>query len=204
MRTPFTLLTSLFERSAAWFPVLLLAILAAMTYWLEGKVQGAALEQRLKELNLPDQFLERFTARRYTAEGALTQSLTALRATAFPQLNQSVVESPKLSITSASKPEQKIQADTAVVVGKNERIEFKGGVIATQAATGKQQATMIQSNTLTSYPASNRLLSKETVHITQGDKTFDATSLDYNSKTQQFQTGRVRIELAPSPQGKLN
>jgi lipopolysaccharide export system protein LptC len=185
------------DRWAAWFPVLLLTVLALMTYWLEGKVQSAAHEKRSREQNIPEQFLERFVAKRYTAEGDLSQQLSAVRATAFPQINQSIIESPVMKARTPNKPQQDITATTAVVIGKNERIEFSGTVLATQAQFKKNAATTITSERLTAYPNTHQLKTKTPVTIVQSGKTFTAASLDYNTQTQQFATGRVKIELDP-------
>src|SRR4051812_40067634 len=71
------------DRLIAWAPVLLLAALAALTFWLDSQVQQQARHEATAR-HEPDIFVESFRAVSFDAEGHPRQALAAKRAVHYP------------------------------------------------------------------------------------------------------------------------
>ncbi len=186
------------DRIVAWMPVIFLLILAVLTWWLDATISRAAVERNKPLATSPEQFLEKFGALRYDAEGALTQELVAQRGAMFPQLNRTVVEKPTFTNQTPNGAAMSVRAEKAVVHGKNERVEFSGGVRAQQLAWGDQPGRVLETDALTAYPATGELSTQSSVKITQADAVVETKGLKANTKSQQFSgQGPARITLTP-------
>lgn len=186
------------DRLVAWMPLLFLGVLAAITWWLNVTISREVVHRNKPPATSPEQFLETFTALRYDPSGALTQDLKATRGTYFPELNRTVVESPTFAQTTPNTAPLSVRAAKAVMHGRNERIDFSGGVQARQQAWGEQPARLIETDNLTAVPATGELITQAAVRITQADAVVESQGLKANTKSQQVSgTGPARIILQP-------
>jgi lipopolysaccharide export system protein LptC len=186
------------DRMVAWMPLIFLAMLAVIAWWLEATLSREVVQRNKPPATSPEQFLETFTALRYDPTGALTQELNAKRGTYFPELNRTVVEQPKFSQTAPNTAPLAVRSDKAVLHGRNERIDFSGGVRAQQQSFNDQPARVFETDQLTAVPATGELTTQSAVKITQADATVESQGLRANTKNQTFSgQGPARIILQP-------
>jgi LPS export ABC transporter protein LptC len=179
-------------------PLIFLSGLAAITWWLNITISREVVQRNKPPATSPEQFLETFTALRYDPSGALTQELKAERGTFFPELNRTVVEKPTFAQTAPNAAPLSVRASKAVMHGRNERIDFSGGVRAQQQAWGEQPARVMETDNLTAVPATGELTTQAAVRITQADAVVESQGLRANTKSQQVSgTGPARIILQP-------
>src|SRR5574340_951662 len=124
----------LVDRLVAWSPALLLAGLAALTYWLDAQIQPPATRTDGSKRHDPYLFLEDFRASSFDAKGNLRESLSAQRAEHFPDDNSTLLTAPKLMLTQAGRPALTVTADTGDVAGDRDSGVFKGNVRVTREA----------------------------------------------------------------------
>src|SRR4051794_34106864 len=90
-------------RLSAWFPVLLLATLAMLTYWLDAQVQRGSLGIGQHDKRDPDYFLEDFAATRFGPDGRVVQRLAAKKLIHYPENHPTDLVEPTLIDTPAGK-----------------------------------------------------------------------------------------------------
>jgi LPS export ABC transporter protein LptC len=195
------------DRMVAWMPVIFMLLLGSLSWWLEVKISKAVVDKHKPTVNTPESFAENYASLRYDAEGALTQELTAVRGSHFPQLNRAVVEKPAFRGQSEQGAPIAVKASKAVVeLGvKNhpQRIDFEGGVRAEQPAFGEQPARTFETSRLTVFPDSGELATQAAVKITQADTQIETKGLKANTKSQTVSgQGPARIVLQPKPGAK--
>ena len=88
------------------FPLLLLGLLAGLTFWLERMASLDDPDRRAKARHDPDAIIEHFNIQRYDAAGELQNSLTADKLVHFPDDDSTEVSHPSLTYHQGSRPTQ--------------------------------------------------------------------------------------------------
>jgi lipopolysaccharide export system protein LptC len=120
----------LLERLTAWSPVLLLAGLAALTYWLDAQVRAPGPAREKPARDTPDMFIENFRAVNFGADGRVHQSLSAKRAEHFPADGSATFVDPRLEMDEPGKPRVVVTAERGRLEGDRDRATFTGQVRA--------------------------------------------------------------------------
>jgi lipopolysaccharide export system protein LptC len=128
------------DRLVAWSPVLLLAGLAALTYWLDAQVQAPTARRNGASRHDPDIYIDRFSAVTYGADGHVLQSLAATHAQHYPDDDSIDLVGPSLTVTDPGKPRLTIAADLGTVSGNREVVTLSGNVRATRDAEAAASA----------------------------------------------------------------
>lgn len=128
------------DRLVAWSPALLLAGLAALTYWLDAQIQPPAPRADGSKRHDPDLFLQDFRAQSFDASGNLRESLSAKRAEHFPDDDSTVLTAPTLLMTQTGHPALSVTADSGIVAGDRDSGEFEGNVRVVREADPQTQS----------------------------------------------------------------
>ncbi len=127
---------AILDRWTAWSPVLLLAALAALTYWLDAQVQPPDAARNGDQRHDPDVFMTNFRAVNFDASGRVKQSLQGKRAQHHPDDNTVEFISPSLVVTAPDRPKLTVTSEVGTLAGDRETVLFRGNVQATRAAAG--------------------------------------------------------------------
>ena len=84
------------QRLTAWFPVLLLAAVAAVTVWLDRHVQPPETVNTGKARHDPDYIAENFTVTRIGPDGAVRYRMKARRMQHYPDDDTTDLEAPNV------------------------------------------------------------------------------------------------------------
>ena len=84
------------QRLTAWFPVLLLAAVAAVTVWLDRHVQPPEIANTGKARHDPDYIAENFTVTRIGPDGAVRYKMKARRMQHYPDDDTTDLEAPNV------------------------------------------------------------------------------------------------------------
>ena len=122
------------DKLVAWSPVILLAGLAALTYWLNAQIQPSTARRDGATRHDPDMYIENFRAVTYGTDGAVLQSLAAKHAQHYPDDDSIDLNSPSLVLTDPGKPRLTISSDTGTVSGNRDIVPLRGNVRATRDA----------------------------------------------------------------------
>jgi lipopolysaccharide export system protein LptC len=142
VRDPYT--QRFLNRLSTWFPVLLLAVLAMLTYWLDAQVQSGWRANAAASQD-PDYFVENFAAVRFGKDGSVVQQLAAKKLTHYAQGLPTLIEAPLLTDTQPGKPPIRVRADIGRVSANNEHVYLTGNVVVERdEASGNKTTLMTQ------------------------------------------------------------
>ncbi|MBK9607237.1 MAG: LPS export ABC transporter periplasmic protein LptC [Betaproteobacteria bacterium] len=186
----------LLNRLSTWFPVLLLASLAMLTYWLDAQVKGGGRDARTGPGD-PDYFLEDFAATSFGKDGSVIQHLAAKKLAHYPDGQPTLVEAPHLTDTQPGKPPMRVRADSGSVSGDNEHVYLTGNVVLERDAAAGRGKITLASEYLHVQPKLERADTDRRVTITDATGTHAGGALVVDNKARTLKlsngvTGEIR------------
>lgn len=170
------------DRYTAWFPLLLLAALAAMTIWLDRFVQPPARAREAVARTEPDYIVDALTATRLAADGSIKHTLKAARMVHTPHDDTTRLESPIFVSHAASRAPVTVTANSGMVSSEGETIHFHGNVHVQRAPYGNRSALAVRTEYLLVIPDENIARTDRAVTITDAHTTVTAVGLELDSE----------------------
>jgi len=191
----------LLNRLSTWFPVILLATLAMLTYWLDAQVQSGGRGNGVRGQD-PDYFLEDFSATRFGKDGSVAQQLAAKKLTHYPDGQPTDVVAPLLTDTQPGKPPMRVRADVGKVSPDNEHVYLSGHVVAERDAAAGRSKLTLTTDYLHVQPKFEKADTDRMVTITDGTGTHTGGGMEADNKAHTIKlrngvTGEIRA--APQP-----
>ena len=171
------------ERLTAWFPLLLLAGLAALTFWLDRIVQPAPAGRSAAMRHDPDYFVESLSAMRMASDGSVKHTLGARRMVHYPDDDTTHLEFPRFVTYATRRAPVTITAQRALISSEGENIHFHDDVRLTRAPYGSKSELIVLSSYLHVMPDENVARTDREVTITDANTTLNAVGLELNSET---------------------
>lgn len=150
------------------FPVIVLALLAGLSFWLQSTVDRGETKNDGKFRHDPDATAENFTVRRFDQNGQLKYRLTAPYLVHYPDDDTSELNSPVLVSYRPDGPQVTVAGDHAKVTAKGETIFLWENVSVTRAATPERPELVARMPDLTAQPDAGIAFTGSPVEITQG------------------------------------
>ena len=116
------------DRLVTWSPLILLALLATMSFWLDRKVQPQAHAPDGSTRHDPDFIVEGFSAVKMNPDGTRRYSLAAKRLVHFPDDNSTQLELPRLVYFDYQRAPVTIHSETAESAQGGDDVFFRGDV----------------------------------------------------------------------------
>jgi lipopolysaccharide export system protein LptC len=175
-------------------PLILLALLAALSFWLSQSVRTPSPAQDNEIGRTPDYMVENFSAIRMDQDGLARQMLVAKEMIHYPDDDTTDLEQPLFINTEPGKPALQIKADKAKMSSNNEDIYLTGNVMVLRnAAKGRSETTMTTS-LLHLIPDDDIAKTDKPVVITEKKSVINAVGMEMNSRTNIIQLfSRVRV-----------
>jgi lipopolysaccharide export system protein LptC len=181
------------DRFGGWFPLVLLTLLAALTFWLDRVVQPSAGAQADTVKHDPDYIVDGLNALRMDSQGRVKHTLLALKMTHYPDDDLTLLLEPKLVAYSEGQPPVTITSRHARVSGNGENVYFEEQVHVVRAPDAKQSALILDTNYLHVIPDDNIAKTDQAVTIRNDGAVVTASGLELNSETRVLHLqGRVR------------
>jgi len=193
------------DRWTAWSPAMLLAALAALTFWLDAQVQSNGPTEREGVGHAPDIFITNFRALSFDPNGRVKQSLMARRAQHHPDDESIEFIAPELVLTEAARPKLTVTADAGTLSGDREIMLFRGNVRAVREPGAEATPAEIADGPLTLTTDVLRVLPNKGVAETDRPVTVEESrgiihgvgmTLDNQSRTAKVRSG-VRGSFQP-------
>ncbi|MDP1651751.1 MAG: LPS export ABC transporter periplasmic protein LptC [Rhodocyclaceae bacterium] len=163
------------------FPLLLVGLLAGMSYWLELASRPQATGADGKSRHDPDYIVEKFEVRRFDPEGALQHTLVADLMRHYPDDDSTVILAPR--ITYHRTPPTFVSAREARLDSKGKHVELIDDVrVARTGAAGKPD-TVLTTTKLDAWPDDEIAKTSVPVTITQGQTNVTGSGLNVDNKT---------------------
>lgn len=170
-------------RAAIWFPLLLLALLAALTLWIERVVQPPPPKLDGSNRHDPDYKLTNFSTSKTDKNGNLRHMLAAAEMLHFPDDDSTQLVRPRFTQYSASKPFTQIQGQRGLVTSDGENVYFMDNVKVVRGATSQKGELTILTDYLHIIPDQDLVKTDRPISILQAPRTvIHATGMEYNKK----------------------
>ncbi len=168
------------DRSASLFPLAMLVLLAALTFWLNRLIEGD--KPRGPQRHDPDYMVERFEVRRFDISGKLQHTLVAEKLVHYPDDDTTIVTAPH--ITYHQKAATEVSARMAYVGRDGKEIDLVDNVrVIRQGAEGDAPPTLLETRALKIFPDDEQGRTGEAVLLTRGRSVIRGQGLEIDNRT---------------------
>ncbi|MCC6533176.1 MAG: LPS export ABC transporter periplasmic protein LptC [Burkholderiales bacterium] len=170
------------ERLTAAFPLLLIAVLAALSFWLERTVQGPSAPRDGSARHDPDYIVENLVAMRMGPDGVRVHQLEAKRMLHYPDDDTTHLEHPRLLKFDSNALSMRISATSARVSKEGKTVDFIDDVTAVRIASGNRSELTLTTDFLHVLPDEDLALTDRPVTIVDANTQVRAVGLELNNK----------------------
>jgi lipopolysaccharide export system protein LptC len=181
------------DRFGGWFPFVLLAVLAALSFWLDRIVQPALGSGTDAVRHDPDYIVNGLSAVRMDPQGRVQHTLRARKMTHFPDDDVTVLVDPKFVTYSEGRAPVTVTSQHAHMSGNGENVYFEEQVIVVRAPFVNQSELVLETNYLHVIPDASIAQTDRPVTIRNDGAVVTASGLELNSETRVLKLqGRVK------------
>lgn len=171
------------ERFTAWFPLLLLSALAALTFWLDRFVQPPATGRAGSVRHDPDYIVDGLSAIRMAPDGSIKHTLQAEKMTHFPDDDSTHLVSPRFVSYSTAQAPVTITSRAGLVSSQGENIYFQDNVVLKRAPFADNSELTMRTSYLHVIPDDSIARTDRPVTLTDANTVVHAVGLELNSET---------------------
>lgn len=168
------------NRLSSLFPLLLLAALASVTFWLDQAIQESSRTAETERAD-PDVIVDNIVARRMDANGNVKHTLYATRMTHFPADDSTRLQLPRF-VSEASRAPVTITSKTARVSSGGDDVYFEDDVVVTRAAYEERSEMQLRTEFLHVIPDAHIARTDRPVTITDAHTVAHAIGLELDSE----------------------
>ena len=168
------------DRTASLFPLLMLVLLAALTFWLNRVIEGD--KPRGPQRHDPDYWVEGFEVRRFDMDGKLQHTIVADKLLHFPDDDTTIVTTPH--ITYHQQPPSEIFAAMAYIGRDGKEVDLVDKVrVVRHGQIGDSPPTVLETRTLKVFPDDERGRTEDPVVITQDKSILKGKGLEIDNRS---------------------
>jgi lipopolysaccharide export system protein LptC len=188
----------MYGRSAIWFPLALLALLAALTFWIDRAVQPPQPVRDGSTRHAPDYTVNNFSINKPDSEGNRRYTLAATEMKHFPDDDTTELLRPRFTQYSPRKPTMQIQSQRGRVSADGENVYFMDNVKLAREATPSKGELTVLTEYLHILPEQDIAATDRPVKILQAPSTvITANGMELNRKERTLKLFRhVRVHYA--------
>jgi len=169
------------DRLITWSPLILVALLATMSFWLDRKVQPTAHRPDGSSRHDPDFIIEGFSAVKMNPDGTRRYSLAAKRLVHFPDDNSTQLELPRLVYFDYQRAPVTIRSETAESVQGGNDVFFRGDVQIIRSAYASNAELGVFTSFLHVIPDKDLAKTDKPVRMVEGNTTASSVGLEFNN-----------------------
>lgn len=191
------------KRGHSLFPLILAALLAGTTFWLEHFVRTQAPTPDGKNRHDPDMVAHNAVQTRFDLTGKRQYTLRARELVHYPDRDTTEAHEAQLDHFGRP-PAAHLTADTAIILANGSEVHLIGNVHARREPAPGIPETTFATNTLTVWPDSERAETPDPVHMTRGRAIIDGVGLvtDQINGTTQIDKGHAILLPLPKENRK--
>ena len=169
---------------ASLFPLAIVAMLAALSFWLERAVLYGDAAHSGKDRHDPDFIVENFSLRHFDIGGALQASGSAARMVHYGDDDSTEITTPDFTLQ--RQPALRITAQRAWMSSDGKEVRMEGDVHAIRNGDAASPETVVRAAVMFIYPDDDIARSNVPVTMTQGQSVLTGSGFEANSKQQVF------------------
>ena len=170
------------DRLTTWVPLVLVGLLAALTFWLDRAVQSGR-DATGASRHDPDYIVDNLSAARMGEAGETKYTLSAVKMVHYPDDDSTLLTTPRFVSYGSAKAPVVITASQAVITGKGDHVYFQDNVRVTRSAYGDQSELVMRTVFLHVIPDLSIARTDRHVTITNDATVVTAVGLELNSET---------------------
>lgn len=179
-------------RGSLWLPLLVLLLLAALSFWIEHSVQISPNGNQVDQTE-PEGIMENFDALRTDLSGRPQYRLSAKKLKHYSGSKRSEMESPRFVMLDTDAGEVSAEAQQATISPDGNEVVLHGAVNVLREARAGQSALTLRTARLIVFPERNLLRSPGPVDIQDATLTLRAGAMEYDAGQRLIKlTGRVK------------
>ncbi len=171
---------------SAIFPLSILFVLAALTFWLRYATEQTEPRRDGKQRHDPDYIVTDSIMRKLDLTGRLQYTMTAAEIRHFPDDDSTDIIKPNLIYLHATKPPVTMSAERGHISKNGEQADFYDDVRIRRAASAKDEELLAKTNQLTVLPDDEKAFTKSPVHITQGNSWAKGVGMQVDNRAQTY------------------
>ena len=171
------------QRLTAWFPVVLLVAVAALTVWLDRQVQPPERTHDGKMRHDPDYMVDNFSATRVGPDGVVRYMLSARRMVHYPDDDTTHLDAPKLVNFGKSNETITVTSKTALLSSNGENAYLTDDVRLVRSAYADKSELTMQTSWLHIIPDDDIAKTDKPVKIYDANTLITSVGLEFNNKT---------------------
>ncbi len=171
------------QRLTAWFPVVLLVAVAAVTVWLDRQVQPPEWTRDGKMRHDPDYVVDNFSATRSGPDGIVRYTLSARRMVHYPDDDTTHLDAPKLVNFGKSNETITVTSKTALLSSNGENAYLTDDVRLVRSAYADKSELTMQTSWLHIIPDDDIAKTDKPVKIYDANTLITSVGLEFNNKT---------------------
>ncbi|HKB81707.1 MAG TPA: LPS export ABC transporter periplasmic protein LptC [Burkholderiales bacterium] len=197
------------DRLVTWSPLILLALLATMSFWLDRKVQPQAHGPDGSARHDPDFIVEGFSAVKMNPDGTRRYALAAKRMVHFPDDNSTQLELPRLVYFDYQRAPVTIRSETAEAVQGGDEVFFRDDVQIIRSAYASNAELGVFTSFLHVIPDKDVAMTDKPVRMVEGNSTASSVGLEFNNVSREikllsdvkasYATPRHTVQKPPDP-----
>ena len=185
------------ERFGGWFPLVLLAVLAALTFWLDRVVRPPGDPRSARPSGEPDYIVDGLSAVRMDREGRVKYTLRAQKMTHFAEEDMTLLVEPKFVTYAEGSSPVTVTSRQARMSGNGDHVYFEEKVRVVRAPFGARSELVLETEFLHVIPDENVAKTDKAVTIRDSTAVVTASGLELNSETRVLRLqGRVKGTFA--------
>lgn len=169
------------DRLITWSPLILVALLATMSFWLDRKVQLPAHRPDGSSRHDPDFIVEGFSAVKMNPDGTRRYALAAKRMVHFPDDNSTQLELPRLVYFDYQRAPVTIRSETAEAVQGGDDVFFRGDVQIIRSAYASNAELGLFTSFLHVIPDKDLAKTDKPVRMVEGNSTASSVGLEFDN-----------------------
>ncbi len=171
------------QRYTAWFPVVLLAAFAALTFWLDRQMNPNAQVSDGRARHDPDYIVENFSATRIGPDGIPQYTLSARRMVHYPDDDTTFLEAPKLVNFAKSGATLTATSKTAMLSSDGEHAYLTDDVRLIRSAYANKDELKVETSYLHVIPNQDIAKTDKPVQISDTNTRITSVGLEFNNQT---------------------
>lgn len=190
--------TRLAARATAWFPLLLLAALTGLSFWLEQLVTSGEPVRDARARHDPDLILRSFNAEKLGPAGVPLYTLTATKLVRFPDDQTVHLDDPRFEQVGASGITTSITSKYGTISGQGDNVYFMDDVKVVRSPYKDRSELTLDTSYLQVTPELGLARTDRPVTIREASTTVTAVGLELRNEDRIVTLlSRVKGEYVP-------
>ena len=185
-------------RPTSWLPLGALALLVALTVWLDILVQPGEARADGTKRHDPDLIVENFSARKLGEDGRVLYTLVARKMVHYPDDDSSHLESLAFDAFEPQQPRVAITADRGRLEKGTEKVWVEGNVLIKREAADKIEAMVLATDNVLLLPDEGVARTQSEVKLDSASARAVADGFEMNNRDRTLKLNRVRVAYKPA------